>query len=75
MHSNGFFRRKGRGGESGGDFNTLKEYVTDGPRVREILIRAYQYAIAKFDIDGFRIDTLKYIERDFARIFGNAMRE
>ena len=25
--------------------------------------------------DGFRIDTLKFVERDFARIFGNAMRE
>ena len=75
LHSNDFFRRKGRGGESGGDFNTLKEFVTDGPRVREVLIRAYQYAIAKFDVDGFRIDTLKYVERDFARTFGNAMRE
>ena len=75
LHSNDFFRRKGKGGESGGDFNTLKEFVTDGARVREILIRAYQYAIAKFDVDGFRIDTLKYVERDFARIFGNAMRE
>jgi glycosidase len=75
LHSNGFFRRKGKGGESGGDFESLKEYVTGGARVREILIRAYQYAIAKFDVDGFRIDTLKFIERDFARIFGNAMRE
>ena len=75
LHSNDFFRRQGRGGEGGGDFNTLKEFVTDGARVREILIRAYQYAIAKFDVDGFRIDTLKYVERDFARTFGNAMRE
>jgi glycosidase len=31
--------------------------------------------VAKFDIDGFRIDTLKYIPPDFERIFGNAMRE
>ena len=43
--------------------------------VRNVLIRAYQYAIAKYDIDGFRIDTLKYIEPDFAQVFGNAMRE
>lgn len=75
LQSNDFFRRQGKGGEGGGDFNTLKEFVTGGARVREILIRAYQYAIAKFDVDGFRIDTLKYVERDFARTFGNAMRE
>jgi glycosidase len=75
LQSNDFFRRKGKGGEGGGDFESLKEFVTGGARVREILIRAYQYAIGKFDVDGFRIDTLKFIERDFARIFGNAMRE
>jgi glycosidase len=39
------------------------------------LLRTRQYAIARYDIDGFRIDTLKYIERDFAQTFGNAMRE
>lgn len=43
--------------------------------VRDTLIRAHQYLIAKYDIDGFRIDTLKYIERDFARIFANAIQE
>ena len=43
--------------------------------VRNALIRAYQYVIARYDVDGFRIDTLKYIERDFAQTFGNAMRE
>jgi glycosidase len=40
-----------------------------------VLIKAYQFAIAKYDVDGFRIDTLKYVERDFARIFGNSIRE
>jgi glycosidase len=43
--------------------------------VRRALIRAYQYLIARFDVDGFRIDTLKFIEPDFARTFANAMRE
>ncbi|MBI3900310.1 MAG: alpha-amylase [Gammaproteobacteria bacterium] len=85
LRRNEFFRREGRGGEAGGDFASLKELVTDYQRVdasqgrhypvRNVLIRAYQYLIAKFDIDGFRIDTLKYIEPDFARAFGNAMRE
>jgi glycosidase len=70
----------GKGGEGSGDFESLKEFVTDirdGPLfpVRNALILAYQYAIARYDIDGFRIDTLKYIERDFAQTFGNAMRE
>jgi glycosidase len=63
-----------------GDFNSLKGIDSDvqenGLQPAHIaLIRAYQYIIAKFDIDGFRIDTLKFISSDFERIFGNAMRE
>ena len=85
LRHNDVFRRKGRGGEAGGDFSSLKEMVTDlrafnetsGSHfpVRNALIRSYQYLIAKFDVDGFRIDTLKYIEPDFAQTFGNSMRE
>jgi glycosidase len=72
---NDAFRRKGKGGEAGGDFESLKEFVTARADIRAALIRCYQYAVAKWDIDGFRIDTLKYIEPDFALVFGNAMRE
>jgi glycosidase len=71
--------------EAAGDFYTLKELVTDFQEttperglyfpVRDTLIRAHQYLIAKYDVDGYRIDTLKYIEREFALIFGNAIRE
>ena len=85
LRRNAVFRRQGRGGEEGGDFASLKEFVTDfrqtDPQhgqqypVRDALIRAYQYLIGKYDLDGFRIDTLKYIEPDFAQVFGNAMRE
>lgn len=85
LRRNEYFRRQGRGGEAGGDFASLKELVTAYRQpdatvepaypVRSALIRAYQYLIAKYDIDGFRIDTLKYIEPDFAQSFGNAMRE
>jgi glycosidase len=78
---NDFFRRRGGDGNQG-DFSRMKELVTDylipGTSlypVRNHLIKAYQYLIAKFDLDGFRIDTLQYIETDFARVFGNAMRE
>jgi glycosidase len=75
LRRNDLFRRQGRGGEAGGDFESLKGFRTSDPELRRTLILAYQYAIARFDIDGFRIDTLKYIEPDFARVFGNAMRE
>lgn len=80
LQRNSYFRRKGKGAEGGGDFESLKEFVTearDGQLfpVRNALIRAYQYTIARYDVDGFRIDTLKYIERDFAQTFGNSMRE
>ena len=71
--------------EIGGDFFSLKEFDTDYQEfteerglfrpVRTALIRAYQYLIAKYDVDGFRIDTLKYVEPEFAQVFGNAIRE
>lgn len=85
LRRNEFFRRKGEGDEAGGDFASLKELATDYKEfspvygvyypVRDILIRVHQYLIAKFDVDGFRIDTLKFIEPDFARVFANAIRE
>lgn len=86
IRDNRFFRRQGsRLWGTKGDFFSLKELKTEFSEVtpergfyhpvRDIMIRAYQYAIAKFDIDGFRIDTLKHVERPFARIFGNAIRE
>jgi glycosidase len=31
--------------------------------------------IARYDVDGFRIDTLKHVEREFAQAFCNAIRE
>jgi glycosidase len=81
LQHNDYFRRKG-GNETEGDFGRLKELATDFYNadtgvfpVRNHLIRAYQYLIAKFDLDGYRIDTLQYIEPEFARVFGNAMRE
>lgn len=43
--------------------------------VLSILIRAYQYLMAKYDIDGYRIDTVKYVRADMVATFGNAMRE
>ena len=85
FQSNAFFRRQGKGAGTVGDFEVLKQMLTDltgfTPQdgqhfpVRNALIRAYQYLIARFDVDGYRIDTLKYVSPDFALTFGNAMRE
>ncbi|MFC9335259.1 alpha-amylase family glycosyl hydrolase [Arthrobacter sp. NPDC057009] len=77
LQNNSFFRRQGKGnGDGAGDFASLKELATERSEyLRNVLIRAHQYLVAKFDADGFRIDTLKYIEPEFARVFGNAMRE
>lgn len=83
---NEYWRRQGSRLEGvEGDFLSLKELKTDFSEttpergfeypVRNALITIYQYIVAKFDVDGFRIDTLKHVERDFARVFGNAMRE
>ena len=83
---NEYFRRRGTYVGSGdytiGDFGPLKELVTEYqiPRtiiypVRNHLIRTYKYLMAKFDIDGFRIDSLQYLESDFACVFGDIMRE
>lgn len=79
LRRNAFFRRQGlpqAGGDPTiGDFASLKQMLTADPQLQVVLIRAYQLLIAKFDVDAFRIDTLKYIDRGFAREFGNAMRE
>src|SRR5260370_39996465 len=79
IQRNEFFRRQGKpkqfGDDTVGDFASLKQMRTDNEDLQRFLIRSYQYLIARFDVDGFRIDTLKYLKGDLARIFGNSMRE
>ena len=74
-----------------GDFSTMRQFVVEydatvtgqealrakyGVRpVLGVLIRAHQYLMARFDIDGYRIDTVKYVHPDAIETFGNAMRE
>lgn len=81
----------GPGNFARGDFGSMRqlvvEYLADAntqPELRakygktpvlNILITAYTYLIAKFDIDGFRIDTVKYVAPSMVQIFGNAIRE
>jgi glycosidase len=43
--------------------------------VLSILIRVHQYLVARYDVDGFRVDTVKYVAPDAIETFGNAMRE
>ncbi len=77
LQRNAFFRRQGLpgGDETIGDFASLRQLRTDDRDVQRFLIRAYQYIVARYDVDGFRIDTLKFLKGDLGRIFGNAMRE
>ncbi len=74
-----FFRRQGvpdpQGDDTFGDFQTLKQMRTEDVVLQSFLIRAYQYVIARFDVDGFRIDTLRYLKGGLPRLFGNAIRE
>jgi glycosidase len=78
LHSNDFFRRQGQGADkprAHGDFDSLKQLVSESLDVDRVLIRAYQYSIAKFDVDGFRIDTFKVPDPNFGKVFCNSMRE
>jgi len=63
-----------------GDFSSLKAFDADidadGTKpIWDILIKAHEYLIAKFDIDGFRVDTLKFISPEFAHAFGAVIQE
>ncbi|MFL6354627.1 MAG: alpha-amylase family glycosyl hydrolase [Bryobacteraceae bacterium] len=75
LQKNDYFRRQGTGIGTIGDFASLKQFRTDLNDVQRFLIRAYQYVIARYDVDGFRIDTLRYLLNDLPRLFGNSMRE
>ncbi|HEX5348376.1 MAG TPA: alpha-amylase family glycosyl hydrolase [Pseudonocardiaceae bacterium] len=79
LQRNRFFRRQGDPPDGGddtiGDFASLKQMLTADTDLQQALIQAYQYVIARYDIDGFRIDTLRYLKGDLPRLFGNAIRE
>ncbi len=78
LQDNRFFRRRQdtpNGDDTIGDFASLKQMMTADPDLQNFLIRAYQYVIARYDVDGFRIDTLRFLKGDLARLFGNSVRE
>jgi len=75
-----YFTRQGMARDTVGDFFDLKQLNTvyqDGDHfpVRDALITAYADIIRTYDIDGFRVDTLKYLAGNTPLVFGNAMRE
>jgi glycosidase len=79
------------GGFVRGDFEDMRQLVVEydaGPAdqanvrrlygvspVLNILVRAFSYLMARYDIDGFRIDTAKYVSPIHLEQFGNAIRE
>jgi glycosidase len=79
LHHNQYFRRQGNpdpnGADTIGDFASLKQMMTADPDLQGFLIRCYQYVIARYDIDGFRIDTLRYLQGGLPQLFGNSVRE
>jgi glycosidase len=78
LQANERFRRQGVAADAigaFGDFESLRQMVSEDPVVQNTLIRAYQYAIARFDCDGFRIDTFKVPNIVFGHTFCAAMRE
>jgi len=63
-HEWGYPRDFVREEEVYGDFpGGLKDLNTDHPVVQDALIRVFQHWITVADFDGFRIDTLKHIDR------------
>ena len=81
----------GQGGFVTGDFGAMRQLVVDYDADRagdanlrnqrgrfpvlDILIKSYCYLIARYDFDGFRIDSVKYVHPDMVETFGNAARE
>ncbi|SDZ24634.1 Glycosidase [Geodermatophilus africanus] len=57
------------------DFLTLKDFALDVAPTLADLVTCYQYAIAAFDVDGFRIDTVKHMTLEDARNFCGAVAE
>ena len=58
-----------------GDFAGLDDLNTEHPRVVEGMIEIYQQWITDFNVDGFRIDTVKHVRPEFWAEFNPAMVE
>ncbi len=56
-----------------GDFFGLDDLFTEHPRVVDGMIELYGDVIETWDIDGFRIDTMKHVNHEFWAAFAPAM--
>lgn len=56
-----------------GDFFGLDDLFTEHPKVVSGMIDIYKQWITDYDIDGFRIDTVKHVNIDFWRAFADAI--
>lgn len=56
-----------------GDFFGLDDLFTEKPSVVNGMIDIYRTWVEDFDIDGFRIDTMKHVNDEFWQRFGPAM--
>jgi glycosidase len=78
LHDNALFRRRGEAADvvqAIGDFKFMKQMVSEAPEIQRVLTRAYQYLIARFDVDAFRIDSFKVPNLLFGKEFCNSIRE
>lgn len=63
-HESSYSRDFVRDQETTGDFpGGLKDLDTENPDVQDALARVFEYWIEAADFDGFRIDTIKHIDR------------
>lgn len=57
-----------------GDFFGLDDLFTEHPRVVDGMIELYAGVIERYDIDGFRVDTMKHVDAAFWSQFAPAIR-
>jgi glycosidase len=56
-----------------GDFAGLDDLFTEHPKVVQGMIDIYSAWITNYDIDGFRVDTVKHVNAEFWRAFTPAL--
>ncbi len=57
-----------------GDFFGLDDLWTEKPGVQDGLIQIFKDMVTDFDVDGFRIDTVKHVNDEFWQAFGPELR-
>ncbi len=57
------------------DVNTVLCEARDGVGVKEAMVDSFARWVELTDIDGFRIDTVKHVEREFWRYFTQKLRQ